>query len=442
MKRWRLWSPRTLFGKLALLMLVTLICSQLIAFWVLGESRQQWVARQAAEQILDVLADAETQLDGLKVEARDRFLDAYNHPGGINLLPADGVTPPVEKPRSAELLAIVEVLAKAGLKIPDARVEVEPVRELWLSVRIVGNKYWLILPLGRLHAQPPYGWVVLGALFASMILLAASWFAWRIGVPLRQLTRAAARMEKGETPERLPESGPEEVRVLASQFNRTAQALAQLDEDRRVMLAGVSHDLRTPLTRMRLSVEMMEDAWLREGMLSDLQDIEQVLKQFSDYARGEPAEEMEPVDLRNFVYDVVEPYRRDGKPVDLLASANVIASIKPVAMRRLLGNLIDNALRYGKPPVLVTAVEVSGHPVLKVIDQGAGFSAVEAERLLRPFTRGEQARTADGGSGLGLSIVQRIAEDHAAQLSFRQTPEGFLAEVAFPPAGKGQGSFA
>lgn len=427
--KWRLWSPRTLFGKLALLMLITLISSQLIAFWVLGESRQQWVARQAAEQVLDVLADAETQLDGMKVEARDRFLDAYNHPGGINLVPADGVTPPVEVPHSPELRAIIDVLANAGLRIPDARVEVEPVRELWLSVRIVGNKYWLILPLGRLHAQPPYGWVVLGALFASMILLAASWFAWRIGVPLRQLTRAAARLEKGETPELLPESGPEEMRVLASQFNRTAQALAQLDEDRRVMLAGVSHDLRTPLTRMRLSVEMMEDAWLREGMLSDLQDIEQVLKQFSDYARGEPDEALEPVDLNGFIYDVIEPYRRNDKPVEILPSPHAVVPIKPVAMRRLLGNLIDNALRYGKPPVSLAIEECDDGVALRVIDQGPGFAEEEALRLLRPFTRGEQARTADGGSGLGLSIVQRIADDHAAKLRFRRESGGFVAEL-------------
>lgn len=427
--KWRLWSPRTLFGKLALLMLITLISSQLIAFWVLGESRQQWVARQAAEQVLDVLADAETQLDGMKVEARDRFLDAYNHPGGINLVPADGVTPPVEVPHSPELRAIIDVLANAGLRIPDARVEVEPVRELWLSVRIVGNKYWLILPLGRLHAQPPYGWVVLGALFASMILLAASWFAWRIGVPLRQLTRAAARLEKGETPELLPESGPEEMRVLASQFNRTAQALAQLDEDRRVMLAGVSHDLRTPLTRMRLSVEMMEDAWLREGMLSDLQDIEQVLKQFSDYARGEPDEALEPVDLNGFIYDVIEPYRRNDKPVEILPSPHAVVPIKPVAMRRLLGNLIDNALRYGKPPVSLAIEECDDGVALRVIDQGPGFTEEEALRLLRPFTRGEQARTADGGSGLGLSIVQRIADDHAAKLRFRRESGGFVAEL-------------
>ncbi|AVY93049.1 MULTISPECIES: ATP-binding protein [Microvirgula] len=430
--------PRSLFGRFAWLLLGTVLLSQLVAVLIFGASRERLIAQQTAEQIFDVLADAEQQLEGLPVAARDRFLDAYNHPGGINLVPADGLMPPELTPSTREQRSIMQALAAGGLVIDDARVERDPVNELWLAVTILDKPYWLILPLGRLHSEVGSTWPLTIVAFLAIVLFAASWMAWRMSLPLAQLHRAAARLERGETPEPLVESGPDEFRLLSRQFNRTVQALHELEGDRRIMLAGVSHDLRTPLTRMRLSVEMMDEAWLRDGMLTDLSDIERILKQFSDYARGEPDEALERIDLYLFARDVVEPYQRDGKPVSLDDNHPLLdIPIRPVAVRRLLGNLIDNALRYGQPPVTVRVHQTDGCLWLQVHDGGSGFPDEATARLLRPFTRGEAARTADGGSGLGLAMVKRIADAHAARLAFLKDTDGFSVGVGFPlPAAK------
>ncbi|MEN9783313.1 MAG: hypothetical protein RJA24_656, partial [Pseudomonadota bacterium] len=237
----------------------------------------------------------------------------------------------------------------------------------------------------------------------------------RINRPLRELTRAAELLGKGATPTRVTEAGPAEIRTLARAFNQMAADIQRQDEERALLLAGVSHDLRTPLSRIRLALEMLDDhgaSDLKAGVAQDIGDIDTAIGQFLDFARPVDAEQvMNEVDLNTLAQPVIERYTRDGRDVVMRAGAPARQALRALAMQRLLANLIDNALRHGKGPVEVSTGREGHINVLEVLDHGPGIPAEDAERMLQPFTRLNSARSTSG-TGLGLAIVDRIARLH------------------------------
>jgi two-component system osmolarity sensor histidine kinase EnvZ len=292
---------------------------------------------------------------------------------------------------------------------------------------MVGERYWLVIPLGS--TEPPMGstTLLLSATFSLLALAAAFAFTWLINRPLQRLTRSAATVAAGKHPEPLPEDGPRELHTLAASFNHMTGALQQAEQERRIMLAGISHDVRTPLTRLRLGVEMMQDESLRAGMLTDTEDIERIVRQFHDFIAGEPDEPASPQQLNRLILAMVERYQRDGLEIATeLADDLAPLTLKPLALQRVLGNLIDNARRYGQPPIVIRSLQQADTVCLQVIDHGAGIAAADIERMQQPFTRGDAARQADGGSGLGLAIVRRICQRNAIALNYSRPQHGGL----------------
>jgi len=281
-------------------------------------------------------------------------------------------------------------------------------------------------------------WIGWGVLVLALSVVGAFLIVARINRPLRELTRAAEMIGRGRTPSPVSESGPSEIRTLARAFNQMAADLKRIDEDRALLLAGVSHDLRTPLARIRLGVEMLEphaDATLREGIVQDIEDIDAVINQFLDFARvtGEKSIAAE-LDLNELVNSVVERYQRQGKTIGTQLSSVPRLQLKALAIQRLLTNLVDNALRHGSAEAQIVTGQSGGRAFVEVLDRGPGIPAAEAERMLQPFTRLDAAR-GGAGTGLGLAIVDRIARLHGGTVALTPREGGGLrARVELPLA--------
>ena len=311
---------------------------------------------------------------------------------------------------------------------------------LWYeAVRpLVFNRYVLpdqaIHPVGILRLYVDLEWGVFALLFSS--IGAYLIFFW-LRRQLQEVVRAARVMGTGVTPPRLSETGPEEIRALSHGFNQMAVNLEALEADRRLMLVGISHDLSTPITRLRLALELMclkSDVPDAEGMVDDLEEMNAIIKQFTDYARTGREEESVTGDLNAIVAEVCKRYQAIGKPItsDLVDTPHF--AFRPLAIRRLVTNLLDNAIRYGINDVRISTVPEEGNIRLAVTDRGPGTASSDLNKLIKPFVRENEARGAHLGAGLGLSIVDRIAKDHCGTLTIANRPDGgFAATVIFRP---------
>jgi two-component system osmolarity sensor histidine kinase EnvZ len=222
--------------------------------------------------------------------------------------------------------------------------------------------------------------------------------------------------------------------MLGHTFNQMLHDLNLNEEERSTMLAGLSHDLRTPLTRLRLGVEMMQDDSLRDGMGQDLDDMEHMVQQFIDYIRSEREETQKSVSLNEIIHAICDRYSRRQVTISTSLDPSLpLQQLKPIATERMLSNLLDNAIRYAKPPFEIKTQRIGNEVILTISDHGPGIPEQSKEELLKPFVRLDKARLADGGSGLGLSIVERTVKQHHATLSLNNRTEGGLAvEIRYP----------
>jgi two-component system osmolarity sensor histidine kinase EnvZ len=245
-----------------------------------------------------------------------------------------------------------------------------------------------------------------------------------IARPLAALTSASARLGRGQAHQPLAERGPRELRGVAAAFNRMASDLESIERERAMVLAGISHDLRTPLSRLRLAMEMnpVSD---REAMVSDIDEIDAVIGQFLDYARGSNEDKAEG-ELNELLDELAGHYRRIHRDVSFHPGRVPPFRFARMAVRRAVANLVDNALRYASDPVEIQTSNKGAHVVVEVRDRGPGIPADAVERVKRPFTRLEDARSGAGGAGLGLAIVERVARSHQGSLDLLPREGGGL----------------
>jgi two-component system osmolarity sensor histidine kinase EnvZ len=254
-------------------------------------------------------------------------------------------------------------------------------------------------------------------------------------------------MAQGERPAPLPERGSQEIIEANRSFNQMVEDLAQVEKDRAVILAGISHDLRTPLARMQLEVEMAQLApEAREGMQSDIAQMDAIIGQFLDYARPTEAATFVAVDLSELLEDVA---REAARIPDVRLAAHIEPGVHVLGnatdLRRVVNNIVENARRYGKTPGQ-DAVEIdiscrarpTGHgrrAVVEIADHGVGVPDDQINQLLKPFTRLDSARGQANGAGLGLAIVERVISRHNAELLVRNREGGgLLVQLALPLA--------
>jgi two-component system osmolarity sensor histidine kinase EnvZ len=204
-------------------------------------------------------------------------------------------------------------------------------------------------------------------------------------------------------------------------------------------LAGVSHDLRTPLARLRLGVEM-SGAPEEEiaAMVADIEEMDRIIGQFLDFGRGDPQEAAQPVDLVELIRDLAEPYRLRGVRIELDLPERFSLPVRALSLRRAITNLIDNAIRYAGNdlPITLSLSVMADELAIEIADRGPGIPATEVERLRRPFTRLENARSNTKGAGLGLAIVERVMRSHGGSLDLLARDGGGLRAILRLPLGR------
>lgn len=242
---------------------------------------------------------------------------------------------------------------------------------------------------------------------------------------------------RGETPPNLPEQGTLEIRSVTRAFNRMSKGIQALEEDRALLMAGISHDIRTPLTRIRLATEMMspEDSYLAESIISDTEECNQIISQFMDYLKPVNREAFEAVDLNDIASDVASSEGGYEVQIETELQADLTPAFgNPIAIKRSLSNLVVNALRYGNGWVKVSSGMTADKKLvwLSVEDNGPGIDPSQVNKVFEPFTRGDTARGSEG-TGLGLAIVKRIVSQHHGAVSVSNRSQGGLrAQISFP----------
>lgn len=308
---------------------------------------------------------------------------------------------------------------------------------LWISFNVEQDDFWVVIPKIQVDRPFPWHWLGWGAVVGLLSLLGAYLIAARINRPLNLLVQAADRLRNGEPAPRLPEDSMDELQEVSKTFNEMAESLVRLDNERTLLLAGVSHDIRTPLARLRIAVELLpEDSCnnMKLGMIEDIADMDSIIHQFLDFVRGVEGEPTKMMDINVLLQALAERQARAGRELKLNLSSTYFIPLRPLAMQRLLDNLVGNAYAYSKGKVEVSSEITAEKIIIRVLDNGPGIPAEHAERLLRPFERMDSARNKnEGGSGLGLAICNRIARLHRGSLELINRPEGGLeARLTLP----------
>jgi two-component system osmolarity sensor histidine kinase EnvZ len=430
--------PRTLLWRTFLLIAGLILASVAAYFEIFRTYEREPRAHAVAEMVVSVVNLTRAALVSARADLRRELLVDLSEREGIEIYPAEPgerlIGPPDDRPVLA--LAITEIRRQLGSETRVAYAR-EGVEAFWVSFRIEDDEYWVMLPRERVERRLTLQWLGWAVLTAALALLGAFVVVFRVRRPLAALTRAAADIGRGRIPPPLEEaSGPDEIQTVSRAFNQMARDLARLEDDRALILAGVSHDLRTPLARLRLGLEMAgADPQLKSGMTADIDDIDRIIGQFLDFARAARGEPPAAVDLASLAREVAGRYRETGHALADEIAAVPELTLRPLAVRRLLSNLLDNAFRYGQKDVTLRVASAGGGAAIEVLDRGPGIPAEEVERLKQPFTRieTETARSGKGGSGLGLAIVDRIARMHGG--TFDLLPReggGLVARVVFP----------
>ncbi|WP_269511337.1 ATP-binding protein [Burkholderia sp. IMCC1007] len=309
---------------------------------------------------------------------------------------------------------------------------------LWIRLHAAGTPVWISLPMAAdAQASGITTALVLSVGLALLAALTGYLIQLHLNRPLDALARAAQRVTAGERPPPLPTDGPTEIADVSRAFNRMADALQQADTTRSLMLAGVSHDIRTPLTKLRLAIAMAlprgtHDA-LTESAEHYLDQIDTILQQFMDYAGSGERESPQTGDLNALIGQLVADFAGLGHEFEFDEGDVPPFPFRPISVMRLLMNLMQNAVVYGRAGLGVRTWTEHGIAYAVVRDRGTGIRAEELERLKAPFSRGANARGHSGGTGLGLAIVDRIARLHGGSLTFRDRDGGGLeAVVALP----------
>lgn len=307
---------------------------------------------------------------------------------------------------------------------------------LWVSFSVDDNAYWLLTDTSKLGPSRTSTWAIWLITAAALSLTGAVVIARLINQPLKQLSFAASRMRDGDfDASRLDEEiGTSEIREVNVGFNRMAAQLSKIEQDRVVMLAGISHDLRTPLARLRLETEMsVADPDAREHMAADIAQLDAIIDKFLDYARPEPAH-LEPIVLNDVIAEAlyaVAEYPDMKVNLSMPDNARVLAD--RVDLLRVVANLLENSRRYGKTgdtgiaQVDISARVSEGWVLLKVRDHGSGVASEVLSRLTNPFFRGDAARTEATGAGLGLAIAEKTVLRMGGMFSLSNTSSGGLA---------------
>ena len=299
-------------------------------------------------------------------------------------------------------------------------------RERWIAIPISG--------IGESDISP----LTIYLLVIGVLSVAGGWlFVRRLNRPLKALQDAALDVGRGSFPKPLKTEGSTEMIAVTNAFNQMSKGIKQLEDDRALLTAGISHDLRTPLTRIRLATEMLpeDQDWIKDGIVNDIEDMNDIIDQFIDYVRQDQEEQREEADINDIICDAVQARNiEENHNIKLQLAQLPVIMVRKIALKRVIDNLMENAFRYGSSDIEIhSGLEDKGRYVwFSIRDFGPGIHEEQIETLFEPFTQGDKAR-GSLGSGLGLAIIKRIVDLHYGKIVLSNHPDGgLIARVSIP----------
>ena len=435
-KRRFAWGELSLFWRTFFMLALLLLGSILAWLQTLRALEFEPRAVQTAHQLASQVNLSRAALINADAIARLSLLKTMSQEEGLRIIPREDADRFVAADGEASAQDIArELRQRLGAQTVVAK-QVNGSNGLWISFEMDGDPYWFLTDMERFNPAGGKTWVIWLIVAAGLSLTGAALIARLVNRPLRALSFAASRVREGDfNASRLDESvHTSEIREVNIGFNRMAQRLSKLDQDRALMLAGISHDLRTPLARLRLEAELsVADLDARAHMAADIAQLDAIIDKFLDYARPGKVQ-LSAVALKDIVEGCAYPF--ESKPdarVQLTIEDGLLVMADPVELGRILSNLLENARKYGKSAdtgiamIEVSAVARDKWVFIKVRDHGAGVPADQIGNLTKPFYRGEAARTEANGAGLGLAIVEKTIQRMGGAFALNNSTTGGLS---------------
>jgi signal transduction histidine kinase len=469
--------PKSLFGQTILILLVGLVISHAIGAWIYAGAREQAVRAIGGYAAAQRVANLSRLVEDAPADWRPRLVAALSDPTFRVALSAQ---PPDLPPSNAESAAqaIEDYVRQQLPERPGRQVRAAVLADRppgapfgppfdrrpfpspmggpggmgmmmpgmmgpnfggWRGLQVVvqlSDGQWLSFATTLPQGAPSVSWqfIISMTLMGVIVLAVSIWAVRRVTAPLGLLSAAADRLGRDVTAEPLAEAGTVEMQRAARAFNRMQERLRRLIESRTQMLAALSHDLRTPLTLLRLRTEEVVDAGERDKMLATIGEMDEMIGSTLTFARDEVrAEPRRKVDIAALLASVVDDMADAGLPVTMTPAAALSYDCQPGALKRALTNLLDNAVKYGKRAQ--AAISTTGKTIeITIDDDGPGIPEAELAKVFQPFYRVEDSRSRDtGGTGLGLAIAQAIVQAHGGELTLANRPGGGLrASIKLP----------
>ncbi|MDN4502936.1 two-component system sensor histidine kinase EnvZ [Alteromonadaceae bacterium BrNp21-10] len=424
--------PKSAFGQTVLLIGVLLLINQVVSYW----SVTYYFIRPSYEQINSLIAK---QVKLVFMEDHNLY-DPRNRE---SLYRATGIR--IYDQRQAERHGLDNAVYYQFLSSQmsrqldgeaDVRVTTGDPYVFWIKGP-QNPDFWIVIPMIGIR-DTDISPLTIYLMVIGILSVAGGWiFVRRLNRPLKALQYAAIEVGRGNFPRPLKEEGSSEIRAVTSAFNQMSKGIKQLEDDRALLTAGISHDLRTPLTRIRLATEMMPEGtdWIQQGINTDIEDMNDIIDQFIDYVRQDQEIKVETTNINQLINEVVAARdREDDHQIEIDLADVPDVKVRRVAFKRVLDNLLENAFRYGGNKVEIRSGydKKLNYVYFSVRDHGPGIPEEQIENLFQPFTQGDKAR-GSMGSGLGLAIIKRIIDMHRGRITLENHPQGgIIARVCIP----------
>ncbi len=435
--------PKTLLTRLVLLIATLLVISQLVSLKIFDLFEREPRAKALAEEITTIVNFTKASITAAASHKRIKLLNELSSMSDVRIYPAtlfEEATKPIPDDPFLKL-----VVNKIQQKLPpDTQVAVNHygVPGIWVSFEINGDLFWAVILRSIVDRPFPWHWMGWGTIIAILTIGAAYATTRRIIRTINQLITAARKVRQGQEVDPLPLGNVDEFKELSIAFNEMIDNLSKINDERKFLLASVSHDIRTPLTRLRIASEMVssESNELKKSMEEDIIEINEILNQFLDFVRGFDDEPKSPINLNKILKEIQTKHLRMGqkftikkKNNKLNISKKLYVDLRPLAFQRCIDNLINNAFYYSKGKVIVEVNFNEESFTISIIDNGPGIPEKQKVKLLQPFERVDEARGNMGGCGLGLTIADRIAKAHDGKLELINLKKGGLeAKITIP----------